>query len=230
MAWGVRCAQLRQRTGLVVRLAITLGCAAMFLGVKAIEYTHKWDMGSLPAGMYVSQYSVPEAHQGLSPWLYKLSAIPALYAVGLAIWYVMTIVQGKKRLTEIAGPLLVTALCYFVGVFIGIAFQNAEAKPHASAHGEHGQVEHADSEHGEEHGEEHGGGENSSHEADEHADTDHGASASQPEKVVMVSTTSRRRNGSRARAPDIKMIDQPAGAGLFFSIYYCMTGTRHSHS
>ncbi len=40
---------LRQRTGLVVCLAITLGCAAVFLGVKAIEYTHKWDLGLLPA-------------------------------------------------------------------------------------------------------------------------------------------------------------------------------------
>ncbi len=69
MAWGVRCAQLRQRTGLVIALAVTLGCASMFLGVKAIEYTHKWDIGLLPAGAYETQ-SLPLAHhEGLSPWL-----------------------------------------------------------------------------------------------------------------------------------------------------------------
>ena len=63
MAWGVRCAQLRQRTGLVICLAITLGCAAVFLGVKAIEYTHKWDMGLLPAGTYVSQFLQTSHHE-----------------------------------------------------------------------------------------------------------------------------------------------------------------------
>jgi cytochrome c oxidase subunit 3 len=88
MAWGVRCAQLRQRTGLVVCLAITLGCASVFLGIKAIEYTHKWDLGLLPAGMYESQYLPGVHHEGLSSWLIKLSIVPALCVVGFAVWYV----------------------------------------------------------------------------------------------------------------------------------------------
>ena len=134
MAWGVRCAQLRQRTGLVICLAITLGCAAMFLGIKAIEYTHKWDMGLLTAGFYQSQYLPTEHHTGLSPWLIRLSAIPALCVCGFAVWYIVTIVKGEKRKSEIAGPLLVTALCYFLGVFIGMAFQNAEEAAHAAEH------------------------------------------------------------------------------------------------
>ena len=41
MAWGVRCAMLGQRKGLIVCIAVTLFCAALFLGVKSYEYTEK---------------------------------------------------------------------------------------------------------------------------------------------------------------------------------------------
>ncbi len=228
MAWGVRCAQLRQRTGLVICLAITLGCASMFLGVKAIEYTHKWDLGLLPAGIYIPQYSLTSHHEGVSDWLYTLSIVPALCVIGFLGWYVATIVQGNKRHTEIAGPLLVTALCYFVGVFIGVAFQNAEAKEHAS--GEHtevhstengghvegaheaGEGQHAD----EQHGDEHVGSETS----DDHAE--HGAASAA--RLVSVEATPQVPGASTRES-----VDQQGGAGLFFSIYYCMTGVHAVH-
>ncbi|MEQ9069155.1 cytochrome c oxidase subunit 3 [Gimesia chilikensis] len=58
MAWGVRCAQLGQTRGLLTCLVITLGCAAIFLGVKSFEYTEKAHHGLLWAGAYVS----PEHH------------------------------------------------------------------------------------------------------------------------------------------------------------------------
>ncbi len=238
MAWGVRCAQLRQRTGLVISLAITLGCAAIFLGVKAIEYTHKWDLGLLPAGMYVSQYSVHEHHEGLSSWLVKLSIVPALCVIGFGLWYVVTIVQGKKRLSEIAGPLLVTSLCFFVGVFIGIAFENAEA----SAKAEHGTEAHATAGHdehatGDEHhegaakqpdaGGEASGGQESHAEAPA-ADPQANA-ASQPGSMRLVSTSSETVAAAVPGAPTLQAVDQPGGAGLFFSIYYCMTGVHAIH-
>ena len=38
MAWGVRCAQLGQRRGLIVCLSVTLACAGVFLGIKYMEY------------------------------------------------------------------------------------------------------------------------------------------------------------------------------------------------
>lgn len=203
MAWGVRCAQLRQRTGLVVCLAITLGCAAMFLGVKAIEYTHKWDMGLLPAGSYVSQFLVTEHHEGLSPWLYTLSAIPALCVVGFAGWYLFAMANGQKQKAEIAGPLLVTALCYFLGVFVGIVFQNAEAAAHDS-HKEHAAA-HAP--------------------ADGHA-ADH---SHQADGVKLVSTASAEGATIVPGAPTLPSVDQAGGAGVFFSIYYCMTGVHAIH-
>ena len=40
-AWAVRCAQLNQRRGLILCIALTIACACAFLGIKYIEYTHK---------------------------------------------------------------------------------------------------------------------------------------------------------------------------------------------
>ncbi|MBL8821567.1 MAG: cytochrome c oxidase subunit 3 family protein [Planctomycetia bacterium] len=47
MAWGVRCAQLGQRKGLILCLWLTILCGFGFMGIKYIEYTHKWHEGLL---------------------------------------------------------------------------------------------------------------------------------------------------------------------------------------
>ena len=47
MAWAVRAAQLGQRRLLPVLLAITLLCGFGFLGIKSVEYHHKWKHGLL---------------------------------------------------------------------------------------------------------------------------------------------------------------------------------------
>lgn len=52
MAWAVRAAQLNQRGVLVGCLAFTLLCAAAFMGIKSVEYSHKWHDGLLWAGWY----------------------------------------------------------------------------------------------------------------------------------------------------------------------------------
>lgn len=61
MAWGVRCAQLGQRAGLVVCLLVTLLCACGFLGIKYVEYKHKWQDGLLWAGQY-DPHPSPHGH------------------------------------------------------------------------------------------------------------------------------------------------------------------------
>jgi len=57
MAWAVRCSQLGQQRGLVLCLSLTLIAACLFLGIKGIEYSHKWHDGHL----WASQYSAGEA-------------------------------------------------------------------------------------------------------------------------------------------------------------------------
>ena len=41
-AWAVRCAQRNERAGLILCLATTIACAFGFLGIKYIEYSHKY--------------------------------------------------------------------------------------------------------------------------------------------------------------------------------------------
>ena len=48
MAWAVRCAQLAQRTGLIVTLSLTLLGAFVFLGIKYVEYSKKIEHGLIP--------------------------------------------------------------------------------------------------------------------------------------------------------------------------------------
>ncbi|MBN1855269.1 MAG: cytochrome c oxidase subunit 3 [Pirellulales bacterium] len=48
MALAVRAVQLGRRRWLVGLLAITILCGLAFLGVKAIEYKHKWDHRMVP--------------------------------------------------------------------------------------------------------------------------------------------------------------------------------------
>jgi cytochrome c oxidase subunit 3 len=47
MAWAVRAAQLGQRRLLPVLLTVTLLCGFGFLGIKGVEYNHKWKHGLL---------------------------------------------------------------------------------------------------------------------------------------------------------------------------------------
>lgn len=52
MAWGVRCAQLGQRNGLIVCLVLTIACAFGFMGIKYVEYSHKAHAGLLWGAKY----------------------------------------------------------------------------------------------------------------------------------------------------------------------------------
>lgn len=212
MAWGVRCAQLRQRTGLVIALAVTLGCASIFLGVKAIEYSHKWGLGLLPAGEYhIQSDPIAEAHQISQDWLIRFSAIPAVAALGFAVWWLSARAKGDTRTAEVAGPLFVTALCYFVGVGIGLAVEGG-GESHDAGHGDpHAAVV-------EEHGHTHAG--------EEAAAAAHNAPAHADRHIETASTASA---DYEPGEPTDKDVDKPGQAGLFFSIYYCMTGVHAIH-
>jgi cytochrome c oxidase subunit 3 len=210
MAWGVRCAQLRQRGGLVLCLAITLCCAALFLGVKAVEYTHKWDLGLLPASLYQPQFA--QAHDHHEAWqpvkaifgqvpmdyLTAVCILPGLIVLALGVWTAKTLLTSDRRRKEVAVSLFLTGLFFFVGVGIGKAFEAAES---GGAH----------------HGE--------SHEHDHAGVLGPGQAEELGFLVAKVEPDSRPVPG----APTVEMVDQKGGAGLFFSIYYCMTGVHAIH-
>jgi cytochrome c oxidase subunit 3 len=222
MAWAVRCAILGQHRLLVAMLAMTLSCASMFLGVKAVEYSHKWDLGLLPGAMYRPQGLEAAHHEGLSPYLIYLSLFPAACVVGFGLWYAVAAVGKKAFQLQVAGPFLTAAACFFVGVALGSFLESG------GDHGDHGDAAHH------------------SHDGDEHHDHDHASGV--PTAATDVGAVA-----ASAGFPDIKLVSPqqafpgevaiPAGegrvpdyavnqsgrAGLFFSVYYCMTGIHAVH-
>ncbi|HVJ81084.1 MAG TPA: cytochrome c oxidase subunit 3 family protein [Planctomycetia bacterium] len=90
MAWAVRCAQISDRKGLVFNLAVTLICAGVFLGVKYLEYTHKYHDGLLWAGSY--SFDITKAH--LEPGHAPLGPAPRDVGVFFSIYFFMTGLHG----------------------------------------------------------------------------------------------------------------------------------------
>jgi len=131
MAWAVRCSQLRQHKMLVGMLAATLSCAAIFLGVKAIEYSHKWSMGLLPAGLY--SYDPLHPHHPDAPnYLLYISLPFALILVGVVGWLAVAFLQGDKFKVRVLMPLSVAAACFFVGIGLGMVLESGGVEGHGA--------------------------------------------------------------------------------------------------
>ncbi len=225
MAWAVRAAQLRQNQLLVGLLGATLGCAAMFLGVKTVEYSHKWSLGLLPGKMYIAQLEHNPYHSDY-PYLQTLCMIPAILTVICALYYVYSLVIASKFHQRVAGPLVVAGLCFFGGVQLGNFLEESD---------HHGGDHHAASHEGHDHA--HGEGDGHSHDGHDHADAhadNHGHDdAKSAETVSLISTSTKPLhdvfvNPQEEEIPNAKVNNQGM-AGLFFSIYYCMTGVHAVH-
>ncbi|WP_044302502.1 cytochrome c oxidase subunit 3 [Rhodopirellula sallentina] len=271
MAWAVRCAQTEEYKKLVVMIASTLSCAMVFLGVKSIEYSHKWGMGLLPPGSYfydeanphptmqqiVDQHGFSESTAYfLTHSLYYLCAPFALLLVGVFIWLVYSKVTDKQFQYACAKPLLVVCLSFFGGVGLGMVLESGgEHSEHAVAHvdGEHA-GEHGDA-HAEDHAHEHG-----DEAGDEtHAEADHAdavvASAEGNDVAIELLAESDLNTGAKAMLeakqaqadmatgqivpPGVEAdlgihkverdVQTKRQAGVFFGIYYCMTGVHAIH-
>lgn len=190
MAWAVRAAQLSQHRLLIALLGATLGCAAVFLGVKAVEYSHKWDLGLLPAAYYVTQ-GVAE-HQ-TSHWLEILCIPAAVLGIVFTIWYGYTLFSKNRVQREIAGPLLVAVISFFAGVGLGRYLESGES--HGDAHAHTAAV-------------------------DPVASMELAEGQAFPKDVVVDP------NYAQVKNPEV---NQKSMAGIFFGIYYCMTGVHAVH-
>ncbi|WP_044253867.1 cytochrome c oxidase subunit 3 [Rhodopirellula sp. SWK7] len=263
MAWAVRCAQVEEYKKLVVMIASTLSCAMVFLGVKSIEYSHKWGMGLLPPGTYfydeanphpttqqiVDQHGFSESTAYfLTHSLYYLCAPFALLLIGVFAWLVWSKVTDNKFQYACAKPLLVVCLSFFGGVGLGMILE--------SGGGEHA-VAHVDGDHGDAHAE-HGLADHD-HVADAHAAETHAAAPAvdiESDDVAMeLLAESDLNTGAKAMLeakqaqtamasgqvvpPGVdadmgiatveKDVQTKRQAGVFFGIYYCMTGVHAIH-
>ena len=220
MAWAVRAAQLSQHRTLISMLAMTLSCAAIFLGVKTVEYSHKWSIGLLPGKHYITQGT---GYHSEFPYLTYLCVPAAICLVIFFVWYFMTLVKSDSVQRQISGPLLVAALCFFGGVGLGMYLESLEEQEHGS-HAAHAQADHAHGDHA------HAG----------HADSSHAhepAAAAPMKSVALVSASTSISQGHPDQVfvdPKLAGIDHPevnqkSKAGIFFGIYYCMTGVHAIH-
>ena len=188
-------------------LGATLGCAAIFLGVKAVEYSHKWGLGLFAGKYYVSQ--VAGAPHSEVPYLWYLSIPALIMLVAFVLYYVYGFVTASKFHLRVAGPLVVAALCYFGGVKLGLVLEGeaSHGEAHAAAsHDDHG---HAN--------------------GDEHAATP----LTTPTGVDLLPASEGPLHDvaitpAETSTPD-SSVNQKGMAGLFFSIYYCMTGVHAFH-
>lgn len=258
MAWAVRCAQMEQHKMLTGMLAATVSCATMFLGVKAIEYSHKMDLGLLPAGLYSYDPNASHHHEGISVYLLWMAAPFAVAAVGLLVWYVVALLKKNEFHKRIAGPFLVAAAFFFVGVGLGTVLESGESNSeHAGAAGD--AAMHLEDITGLV------GGEEPSHREDateptgvepiEVNDGEEGPAVAEAGGVLgqlaqqETNTGVRQRLLAQERQSEMAVgrvtespnqvtgpvgeleqaIDTPYLGGVFFSIYYCITGLHAFH-
>ncbi len=215
IAWGVRAAMRNDRRTIIFTHMFTLLCAGLFMGVKTIEYTHKWDEGIFPAGSYTY---VEGSHVSHGYWHEQMPGIMIFTLVaGVALS-----LYGAGRATAgatIRGWVMAAIGISLFGVGGGIvlakcimptAQELARDQGHAAhaAHDDHhAEAAHDDHAHGDE-----------SHAAEgHHEEASHGeetASAEEGEAMAEVAP------------PEPKPV---FFEGNFFSIYFIMTGIHAVH-
>jgi cytochrome c oxidase subunit 3 len=213
MAWAVRASQLKQTKILIGMLGATLGCAAIFLGVKAVEYSHKWGLGLLPGKYFQSQLEHPVHVE--NNYLWNLCIVPMVLLICFFLYYIYGLITASKFHQRVAGPLVIAAACFFGGVGLGNVLESDE---HSA---EHASTSHTDSEHGHEHAE------------GTAAEATHAHEAAAVAKVSLVPVDQSGVHDVAVTpaelATPLSNVNQKGMAGLFFSIYYCMTGVHAIH-
>jgi cytochrome c oxidase subunit 3 len=244
MAWAVRCSQIGDHKGLTGMLAATLSCAMIFLGVKAIEYSHKWTIGLLPAGLFF--YDPANPHPADQPnYLLYLCTPFALLLLGVVVWLIVSIVNGNEFHKKVAMPLTVVCLSFFAGVGLGAVLERGDSTSHGGEHHAAAATshdEHADAAH---------------HSASDSAVIAHASpiATSQEERLLERLASDATNSGIQSELSALKRQTEVAGssvvanteaiqgaigkvdesvstkrkAGVFFSIYYSMTGVHAIH-
>ena len=238
MALGVRAAQLGNNKSTAIYTLITMFCAAMFLGVKAVEYSHKWDMGIFVRSQFAldfGHHGAPEgtmAHSlGISQYLVYLSVIPLILLVGFIIFSVVSMLMSKGIWSKFFAGMAFTVFGYFFGAVVGHFYMELFPAGPGGGHAANQTVLYAlQDEAGHTEGEAHGNEASEVHDEASHteggaghkeADHSHDAAGSHGDEG----------HGGESHAmdhgPDQSKLDRDIG--IFFSIYYCMTGLHAIH-
>jgi cytochrome c oxidase subunit 3 len=97
MAMAVHFAQLGRRKLLIVFLLLTMLFGATFLGIKGIEYTHKYEQGLVPGRLFHYQGHSPNLQLFFS-FYFAMTGMHALHmVVGLGLMTYLLILAGRNR-------------------------------------------------------------------------------------------------------------------------------------
>jgi cytochrome c oxidase subunit III len=99
MALAVRAAQLGDRRRLVLLLLLTIACALVFLGVKGLEYAHKFHEGLLPGRFYHPEHGLvipgkPHLFFGIYFMLTGLHGLHVVIGIGVLSWILLRARRG----------------------------------------------------------------------------------------------------------------------------------------
>lgn len=211
IAWGVRAAMRGDRYTILTTHVFTLGCAAMFMGVKTIEYTHKWDEG-IGAGNF---YKFLEGQHVVADWMFA-DYMPGMTITSLVLGAVISLLgaawaaAGSRVYGWVTASIGVSILSLGLGIVVAkcimpTALELEMAGGHGAhaAHGEH--AEH---------------GEAVAHAADGHADADHAAEEGHAEGEA---------HAEEPYAGPTAAERMSFSGPNFFGIYFIMTGVHAVH-
>jgi cytochrome c oxidase subunit III len=148
IAWGVRAVMRNDRMTVLYTHVFTLGCAALFMGIKTIEYTHKWDEGIAWAGAYTFSEAAGHAahHGGWHDWIPALTITTLLGGLAISVLGAMKIGAGKEVLGWVTASIGVSILSLGLGIVVAkcvmpteaeLAQHGAHADAHAGSHDAH---------------------------------------------------------------------------------------------
>ena len=111
MALAVHAAQLNSRTGIMIFIALTMILGGVFLGIKAVEYSHKFHEHLVPGQLFAFDAQFARPAQIFFSLYFMMTGLHALHMVvgmGLMIWmlawaYNGTLGDGYYSPVEIVG-------------------------------------------------------------------------------------------------------------------------------
>lgn len=262
MALGVRCSQVEDYKGLTRSLTATLCCATIFLGVKAIEYSHKFGMGLLPPAFYFYNPDNPHPTVGQmelllgenADWanffansLIYFCAPFAVLTVGVFIWLAISIISNNKFQADCAKPLFLVCLSFFAGVYLGTILESGDDGEHGEDHAVVQTAEHA--------GDHTQAGADHGHDSDQDHELATVTATIAGDPILELLATDKTNSGVQSKLDALNRQSNVAGisivtdradvakaitdvetivhskrrAGVFFGIYYCMTGIHAIH-
>lgn len=212
VAWAVRCAQLGKQGGLLSNLIFTMVCAGIFMGVKAVEYSLKWKEGLLWRGNFTwtegSHPDLTSTHEMLFSFGLTLAGIGAALIVAGLIFGATSV--GTRWAFFALGA---TVLGAAGGCLIGNVY-TAWEQHDLEAHGEHSEIFEDAHALGLE-----GVAEEEVHDEEaESEDVVEGQTDADAPAATVAQEMAAEYGGEGPKFP-----------GVFFSIYYAMTGVHAIH-